>query len=48
MSTVSQRDTTKSAREFRVAFSADFRREDGDLAFPDIRLPLLDAIPEVK
>lgn len=27
---------------FRVGFSADFRRNDGALAFPDIGLPLLD------
>ena len=48
MSTPSQRDTTKSAREFRVGFSADFCHEDGGLAFPDIGLSLLDAVPEIK
>jgi phosphoglycerate dehydrogenase-like enzyme len=31
-----------SAAPFRVGFSADFRREDGSLAFPDIGLSLLD------
>lgn len=44
MSTSSQRD----AREFRVAFSADFCREDGSLAFPDIGLSLLKAVPGIK
>ena len=29
---------------FRVGFSADFRREDGSLAFPDIGLSLLDGV----
>jgi phosphoglycerate dehydrogenase-like enzyme len=30
--------------EFRIGFSADFLREDGSLAFPDIGLSLLDGI----
>lgn len=30
--------------EFCVGFSADFRREDGSLAFPDIGLSLLDGV----
>jgi phosphoglycerate dehydrogenase-like enzyme len=30
--------------EFRVGFSADFLREDGSLAFPDIGLSLLDGV----
>ena len=30
---------------FRVGFSADFRLDDGTLAFPDIGLSLLDGIP---
>jgi len=29
---------------FRVGFSADFRREDGSLAFPDIGLSMLDGV----
>lgn len=33
---------------FRVGFSADFRRDDGSLAFPDIGLSLLDGIPALK
>lgn len=33
--------------KFRVAFSADFCREDGALAFPDIGLSLLDKVPEI-
>jgi phosphoglycerate dehydrogenase-like enzyme len=36
------------AASFRVGFSADFCREDGTLAFPDIGLSLLDAVPEVS
>jgi len=31
--------------EFRVGFSADFRAPDGQLAFPDIGLSLLEGIP---
>jgi phosphoglycerate dehydrogenase-like enzyme len=37
-----------NAAPFRVGFSADFRREDGTLVFPDIGLSLLDAVPEVS
>jgi phosphoglycerate dehydrogenase-like enzyme len=33
-----------SPGEFRVGFSADFRREDGSLAFPDIGLSLLEGV----
>ena len=40
---MSQSDQFASApQEFCVGFSADFRREDGSLAFPDIGLSLLD------
>ena len=39
---------TKSSEEFRVVFSADFCREDGALAFPDIGLSLLDQNPAVS
>ena len=35
---------TMGAQPFRVGFSADFRREDGGLAFPDIGLSLLDGV----
>ena len=35
------------AATFRVGFSADFCREDGTLAFPDIGLSLLDEVPRV-
>ena len=34
---------TTGLQPFRVGFSADFRGEDGSLAFPDIGLSLLDA-----
>lgn len=33
---------------FRVGFSADFRREDGSLAFPDIGLSLLEGVPDLE
>ncbi|HEY2843075.1 MAG TPA: NAD(P)-dependent oxidoreductase [Bryobacteraceae bacterium] len=33
---------------FRVGFSADFRRDDGSLAFPDIGLSLLDGIEDLR
>lgn len=36
------------AESFRVGFSADFCREDGTLAFPDIGLSLLDTTPGVS
>jgi phosphoglycerate dehydrogenase-like enzyme len=35
---------TTGAQTFRVGFSADFRRDDGSLAFPDIGLSLLDGV----
>jgi phosphoglycerate dehydrogenase-like enzyme len=35
---------TAGAQPFRVGFSADFLREDGGLAFPDIGLSLLDGV----
>ena len=37
-----------SCKEFRVAFSADFRDEYGNLIFPDIGLSLLDGIPSLS
>ena len=40
--------SSHQANSFRVGFSADFCREDGTLAFPDIGLSLLDAVPEVS
>jgi phosphoglycerate dehydrogenase-like enzyme len=33
--------------EFRVGFSADFQREDGSLAFPDIGLSSLDGVTDL-
>ena len=33
---------------FRIGFSADFRRDDGSLAFPDIGLSLLDGIASLE
>ena len=33
---------------FRAGFSADFRRDDGSVAFPDIGLSLLDGIPDLE
>jgi phosphoglycerate dehydrogenase-like enzyme len=47
MSLPSQHDSTQEAPEFRVGFSADFCGGDGNLAFPDIGLSLLDAVPGV-
>lgn len=38
---------TFQKQKFRVGFSADFRNETGDLAFPDIGLSLLDNVPGV-
>jgi phosphoglycerate dehydrogenase-like enzyme len=38
----------RHASPFRVGFSADFCREDGTLAFPDIGLSLLDAVEGVS
>jgi phosphoglycerate dehydrogenase-like enzyme len=35
---------TTAPQPFRIGFSADFRRGDGGLAFPDIGLPLLDGV----
>lgn len=35
----------QAAAGFHVAFSADFRREDGGFAFPDIGLSILDGVP---
>lgn len=40
--------SSHQADSFRVGFSADFCREDGTLAFPDIGLSLLDAVPGVS
>jgi phosphoglycerate dehydrogenase-like enzyme len=34
--------------KFRVGFSADFRRDDGSLAFPDIGLSLLEGVDGVE
>jgi len=34
--------------KFRIGFSADFRRDDGNLAFPDIGLSLLEGIEGVE
>ena len=41
-------DSASGAGEFRIGFSADFLREDGGLAFPDIGLSLLDGIGGVE
>ena len=48
MSSESQRTAAPNASSFRVGFSADFCREDGALAFPDIGLSLLDAVAGVS
>ena len=45
MSSSSQSRAEPEAAAFRVGFSADFCREDGTLAFPDIGLSLLDEVP---
>jgi phosphoglycerate dehydrogenase-like enzyme len=37
-----------SPEGFRVGFSADFRREDGSLAFPDIGLSLLEGVSGIS
>jgi len=39
---------TAAPNLFRVGFSADFRRDDGSLAFPDIGLSLLDGIGDLR
>jgi phosphoglycerate dehydrogenase-like enzyme len=41
-------DPTLGAGGFRIGFSADFLREDGSLAFPDIGLSLLDSVRGVE
>ena len=48
MSSLFQSSTIRNAQPFRVGFSADFCREDGSLAFPDIGLSLLDAVAGVS
>lgn len=40
-----QTDPDSESAEFRVGFSADFRGEDGRLAFPDIGLSILAHVP---
>jgi phosphoglycerate dehydrogenase-like enzyme len=40
-------DSAVRPAPFRVGLSADFRRDDGALAFPDIGLSLFDAVPAV-
>jgi phosphoglycerate dehydrogenase-like enzyme len=44
----SDQSTAKDAATFRIGFSADFCREDGSLAFPDIGLSLLDGVRGVS
>jgi phosphoglycerate dehydrogenase-like enzyme len=44
MSASAQPGSELAGREFRIGFSADFRRDDGSLAFPDIGLSLLDGV----
>ena len=39
---------TIGPRPFKVGFSADFRRDDGSLAFPDIGLSLLDGVEDLE
>src|SRR5215831_12860756 len=39
---------SRPSEAFRVGFSADFCRDDGSLAFPDIGLSLLDRNPAVS
>jgi phosphoglycerate dehydrogenase-like enzyme len=39
---------TTAPEPFRVGFSADFLRDDGSLAFPDIGLSLLDGIEDLR
>ena len=48
MSSSSQHLGVSSALPFRIGFSADFCREDGGLAFPDIGISLLDAVGNVS
>jgi phosphoglycerate dehydrogenase-like enzyme len=47
MSTAAPLMMTQDTAAFRVGFSADFCREDGMLAFPDVGLSLLDKVPGV-
>ncbi len=39
---------TIAPQPFRVGFSADFRGDDGSLAFPDIGLSLLESVPDLQ
>jgi phosphoglycerate dehydrogenase-like enzyme len=39
---------SRDAARFRVAFSADFLRDDGNLAFPDIGLSLLEKVEGIS
>ena len=47
MSTAAPSMMTQDTAAFRVGFSADFCREDGTLAFPDVGLSLLDKVSGV-
>lgn len=47
MNSSDHRGVAPATDKFRVGFSADFCREDGGLAFPDIGLSLLDAVPDI-
>jgi phosphoglycerate dehydrogenase-like enzyme len=47
MNSSDHRGAAPDTDQFRVGFSADFCREDGSLAFPDIGLSLLDAVPDI-
>jgi phosphoglycerate dehydrogenase-like enzyme len=40
--------TAETRPQFRVGFSADFMKEDGSLAFPDIGLSLLEHNPDLE
>jgi phosphoglycerate dehydrogenase-like enzyme len=48
MNSLSEIAPAQKHAPFRVGFSADFCRADGTLAFPDIGLSVLDAVPEVS
>ena len=48
MSSAATFNSASSAGGFRIGFSADFLREDGGLAFPDIGLSLLDGVRGVE
>jgi phosphoglycerate dehydrogenase-like enzyme len=48
MTASTRSQSVSRAESFRVGFSADFLRDDGSLAFPDIGLSLLDGVDRLE